>query len=372
MLDLLEFKHAGKSDKPTSWITDRIRSLVCSFLWPYFNRLLMEIEERANKKLVDEAIATQAQLSSRLASRIASAEKDVMATASRLGSLEKEVMATASRCSSVEKLLTEYKEKNLQLDDGTRVALPGSSLIFAAVKYGRFLLRHPDVVSQAILAGQYWDPQLKPIIERVGRQELVAIDAGSYLGFHAIHMARHFGQVYAFEPQTEIFEMLCTNILINGMKNIKAFNNALYDRDCYMRLAPASLQEIPVPFMGSTIDYDRIGNAAALTFEVADEKSAGSIRGLTIDSLNLENVGLIKIDAQGSEFYVLKGSTKTIARCRPVIVFGYEAELSRWHGWELAQCEEYFEGVHYDLKILAVEVEGKKCDYVATPALTKE
>ena len=367
MLDLVEFKRAGKSDKPTSWITDRIRSLVCSFLWPYFNRLLMEIEERANKKLVDEAIAMQAQVSAKLATRLGSVEKDVMATASRLGSLEREVMAAASRCSSVEQLVTEYQEKNLQLDDGTRVALPGSSLIFAAVKYGRFLLRHPDVVSQAILAGQYWDPQLKPIIERVGRQDLVAIDAGSYLGFHTIHMARHFGQVYAFEPQTEIFEMLCTNILVNGMKNIKAFNNALYDRDCYMRLAPASMQEMPVPFLGATVDYDRIGNAAALAFEVVAENSAGSVRAFTIDSLNLENVGLIKIDAQGSEFNVLKGATKTIARCRPVIVFAYEVELSRWHGWELAQCEEYFEGVHYDLKILAVEVEGKKCDYLATP-----
>src|SRR6516162_5956485 len=102
MLDLAEFKRAGKSNKPTSWIADPIRSLVCSFLWPYFNRLLMEIEERANKKLVEEAIARQAQLSSKLATRLGSAEKDVMATASRLGSLEKDVMATASGCADVE------------------------------------------------------------------------------------------------------------------------------------------------------------------------------------------------------------------------------------------------------------------------------
>jgi len=362
MLDLLEFKRAGKSTKATSWITDPIRSLLCSFLWPYFNRLLMQIEERAQQ----ETVAMQAQLSSRLegvqkaTSRLPSVEKDLMATASRLASVEKLL-------AEHEKLLTENKGKNLQLDDGTRVALPGSSLVFAAVKHGRFLLRRPDVISQAIMDGQYWDPHLKPIIERVGRQNLVAIDAGSYLGFHAIHMARLFGQVYAFEPQTEIFEMLCTNILINGMKNIKAFNNALYDRDCYMRLAPASMQEIPVPFMGETVDYDRIGNAAALAFEVVDENSAGSIRGLTIDSLNLDNVGLIKMDTQGSEFYVVKGAAQTIARCRPVIVFEYEVELSRSHGWEFAQCEEYFEGLHYDLKLLAVQVEGKQYDYLATP-----
>jgi FkbM family methyltransferase len=421
MLELSDFKRAGKFEKATSWIVDPMRSLMCSFLWPYFKLLLAEIEQRTgNVRLFEEALARQAQEAlarqaqealarqaqealarqaqealarqAQMNLRLGSVQKDFAATATRLASVEKLLIehktflteykdktlqldnATAARLASVEKLLiehqtllTEYMDKTLQLDDGAKVAFPGSSLILAAVKHGRFLLRHPDLISQVIMDGKYWDPHLEPIIENVGRQDLLAIDAGAYLGFHSIHMARHFGQVYSFEPQTEMFEMLCANILINGMKNIKAFNNALYERECYMRIAPASMQEIAVPYKDATVDYDRIGNAAALAFAPADEESVSSIRGLTIDSLNLENVGLIKIDTQGCEFHVLKGAAKTIERCRPVIIFEHELQLARAHGWGLAECEEFFKGLYYDLKLLATQVEGKQSDYLATP-----
>ena len=295
MLELSEFKRAGRFDKATSWIVDPIRSLACSFLWPYFKRLLIEIDQSAANTR-KEALAAQSE----------HALARQMEINSRVGGMQKDMAATAMRLASVEKLLietktffTEYTEKRLQLDDGFKVALPGSSLVLAAVKYGRFLLRQPDLISRAIIDGQYWDPHLKPIIETSGRQDLLAIDAGSYFGFHSVYMARYFGQVYAFEPQTEIFQMLCANILINGMRNIKAFNNALYERECYMGIAPASMQEIPVPYIDGTVDYNRIENAAALSFAPADENALGAVRGLTIDSLNLENVGFIKLDTQG-------------------------------------------------------------------------
>ena len=396
MLGLYEFRDAGKSRKATSWITDPARFLLCSLLWPYFKRVLTDIEQKTHtieqktqaieqqsqaieqkthaisnmQRAQHEAMASQTRLESRI-DKVSIACDDGMARQSHLSArfeaVQKDMMAVASRLASVERLLIDYKEKNLQLQDGGKITIQGTSLIIAAGKYGRFLLRRPDLISEAILTGQYWDPHLEPIIERTGRQELVAIDAGAYCGFHTIHMARHFRRVYAFEPQTKMFEMLCANILINGMGNIKAFNNALYDRECYMALGPDSMQEIPVPRIGGTVDYDQVRNAAALAFTTVEEKSEDCIRGLRIDSLNLENVGLIKIDTQGSEFFVLKGAAETIARCRPVIVIKYEVELSRAHGWEFAQCEEFFEGLNYNLKVLAVQVEGKQSDYLATP-----
>ena len=41
---------------------------------------------------------------------------------------------------------------------------------------------------------------------------------------------------------------------------------------------------------------------------------------LTIDSLGLDRVGLIKIDVEGAEHDVIRGAAQTIARCRPVVV----------------------------------------------------
>ena len=46
MLDLHELIRSGKSQKARSWITDPLRSLQCHFLWPYFRRLLIAIEEQ--------------------------------------------------------------------------------------------------------------------------------------------------------------------------------------------------------------------------------------------------------------------------------------------------------------------------------------
>ena len=357
MLNLYEFRRAGKSRKFTSWIVDPIRFLICSFLWPYFKRVLTELEElrQMNTRYMD------------FASRVDEITGKQVHLGARFESLQKEIMAVTSRLGSIERLLAEYKEKNLYLEDGGKIFAQGTSLVIAAGKYGRFLLRRPDLISQAVMEEKYWDPHLKSIIENVGSQELVAIDVGSYFGFHAIHMAQHFRQVYAFEPQTRIFEMLCANILLNEMKNIIAFNNALYEYECFMRLGPAAIQEISVPFVGPMVDYDRIKNAAALTFELADKNSVDSIRALTIDSLNLDDVGLIKIDTQGNDLSVLKGARETISRCRPVIVFEYEKELFHLHAESFAYFEKYFEDLHYDLKLLATQVEGKQSDYLATP-----
>jgi FkbM family methyltransferase len=55
---------------------------------------------------------------------------------------------------------------------------------------------------------------------------------------------------------------------------------------------------------------------------------------ITIDSLNLPSVGLIKLDIQGSELIALKGAAETIQRCRPVVLIeekpigGYEANIA--------------------------------------------
>ena len=70
---------------------------------------------------------------------------------------------------------------------------------------------------------------------------------------------------------------------------------------------------------------------------------------------------------RGTELQVLKGAARTIERCRPVIVFEHESELSRSHGWGFAECEEFLAALHYSSKLLASQVESKQSDYLATP-----
>src|SRR6516162_3732625 len=164
MLGLYEFRDAGKSRKATSWITDPARFLLCSLLWPYFKRVLTEIEEKTQaieekthtieekthtieekthtieekthtieekthtieekiqaisdmQRAQNEATASQTRLESRI-DKVSICCDDGMARQSHLSArfeaVQKDMMAVASRLASVERLLIDYKEKNLQ------------------------------------------------------------------------------------------------------------------------------------------------------------------------------------------------------------------------------------------------------------------
>ena len=123
MLGLYEFRDAGKSRKATSWITDPARFLLCSLLWPYFKRVLTEIEEKTQaieekthtieekiqaisdmQRAQNEATASQTRLESRI-DKVSICCDDGMARQSHLSArfeaVQKDMMAVASRLASV-------------------------------------------------------------------------------------------------------------------------------------------------------------------------------------------------------------------------------------------------------------------------------
>jgi FkbM family methyltransferase len=247
------------------------------------------------------------------------------------------------------------------------LALPGTSLVLNSGPYGCFVLRQPDLISDHILAGSFWDSHLKPVIERASRPNGSAIDAGAYLGFHSAYMSRFFRVVYSYEPQVEIYRMLCANLLLNNCHNVNAVNGALYDITGYVRLADNECQEIPLPIADGAVDYDRVANAAALAFQLTDESDPKRIRTETIDRLNLIDLAFIKVDTQGSDLHVLKGARTTIQRCRPVIAAEFERELAQFHGDTLDDYYQYFDEMAYDVQVLDNRNDGKQIDLLASP-----
>jgi FkbM family methyltransferase len=313
--------------------------------------------------------------------------REQAASLSRLGGIDRDMLAAHSSSQAARDEIAELRRIVAELEEKlelrTRsprapegmsvlpqlhpVALMGTSLVLHAGPYGRFLLRQPDLISDHILAGSFWDSHLKPIIERTGRPDRSAIDAGAYLGFHSVYMSRYFRAVHAFEPQVEMYRMLCANLLLNNCQNAVAVNAALYDAPGYMRLADDSDQEIPIPKQDGALDYSRVGNAAALTFRPGTDGDGVSVQTLVIDQLGLDDVGLIKVDTQGSDLHVLRGARATIQKCRPHIVAEYERELARVHGNTLEDYHRFFDEIGYAVEVLNDQGEGKQVDLLATP-----
>ena len=141
------------------------------------------------------------------------------------------------------------------------------------------------------------------------RPGMNVVEVGANMGTHSVDMARACapGIFYAFEPQPRLFQILAGNLALNGIANALA-----YPEGCGETEGEASL-----PW----IDYGLTENFGALSrLDVpAEQDNSVPVRIRTIDSLDLAQCGMIKIDVEGFEPRVLRGAAETIHRCRPIL-----------------------------------------------------
>lgn len=135
------------------------------------------------------------------------------------------------------------------------------------------------------------------------------IEAGSNIGSHTVFIARDLcpkGQVFAFEPRRIVFQLLCGNLVLNGITNVHAYQMGVGDKE-------ETISEAALP-----LDIETNFGAYA----------AGAIKGdqeilklIPLDSMlhELPRIRLIKADVEGYEANLLHGATQLIARDRPVL-----------------------------------------------------
>nr|WP_294523222.1 FkbM family methyltransferase [uncultured Rhodopila sp.] len=291
----------------------------------------------------------------------------------RLGSLSEQIRTTLGEATSAAVQAREAAayvvslHRGATLRAGDRLAVGQDGLTLAATDTGtRFLVRQHDLIGGLVADGREWEPHVRAAIARAARRDGVAVDAGAYIGLHTVTMSMWFGTVHAFEPQRGIYQVLCGNLALNSCANVEAHNLALYDRAGLMRLAPPQRQQVASPQIDGRPDYAHSANAAALTFEIADD-GVGDVRCVALDDLGLERVALIKVDTQGADLRVLRGAEGTIRRCRPTVLFEWERDLSAQHGDAMDDYHAFFAALDYDVSVLQETSPGRQIDYLATP-----
>jgi len=133
----------------------------------------------------------------------------------------------------------------------------------------------------------------------------IAIDAGSNYGFFSIGFAQHFSQVHSFEINPNVYFHLEKNIAL--YKNITPYNYGLSNEEKLVKLKNTS--------SSGTVCIDNINGTI-------DSKVK------TLDSLNIQDVDFIKIDVEGHEYEVFKGSQETITKFKPVLMFEWWSNRS--------------------------------------------
>lgn len=191
-------------------------------------------------------------------------------------------------------------------------------------KYGEFWV-YPesanDIVSNVTAAGGCWDDFMLPIINEVAPGRTV-IDVGANIGTFTIYAAKRGLKVYSFEACPENYEVLVENVKLNNL-DVTAHNVALYDTEREMQI------------LGRTVN-EKSGFAVIPT-----DAPNSTYRSRTLDSYDLQDVALLKIDAQGCDLRIMRGALNLIKSQKPVIVYEIERSAIELRQYERETDDDY-------------------------------
>ena len=143
------------------------------------------------------------------------------------------------------------------------------------------------------LYGQYSEAEVR-LMRHFLRPGNTAIDVGAYIGDLSIPMSKivgEAGRILAFEAHAHNFSILCANLALNNIRNVRAINAFVVPSG-----HPKPTMNLP-GFGGWPVDCK------------------------SIDNLELDALHLLKIDVDGYELVVLKSAEMQIERFRPALYF---------------------------------------------------
>jgi FkbM family methyltransferase len=131
-------------------------------------------------------------------------------------------------------------------------------------------------------------------------------DIGSNWGYFSLLMAsaqEFAGPIYAFEPNPRTFADLLSVIQQSGIgARVTALNHGVGEKVCQMAL------EEPDSFKTGLARLSNSGEGMKISV-------------MPLDELNLPVPGMLKIDAEGMESEVLRGTARILAVARPFVLF---------------------------------------------------
>ena len=173
-------------------------------------------------------------------------------------------------------------------------------------RHGRFmyLLNDAYIGRSLDVYGEYSEGEID-LFRQLLRPGDVAIDVGANIGALTVGMARLVqpgGAIVAFEPQRAIYDILCNNLRLNNLANVTAYCRAVGSEAGVIRVPP--------------LDYGQMENFGGVALGGSQGEQVAVV---TLDSLGLSRLRLLKVDVEGMEFEVVTGARATIQRLQPAL-----------------------------------------------------
>jgi FkbM family methyltransferase len=218
-----------------------------------------------------------------------------------------------------------------------------------------------------------FEAKLQAFYSQLPLHGATVIDVGAHVGRHAVPLANLVGMegaCYAFEPIPSVRQMLVININQSGLNNTIILPFALGESN---RIAEFNF--IPNLPEESGLKKRHIYNAVPSEFQLITVQ----VRRLDDVVPILANVKFIKMDVEGGELDVLRGSTRILDESRPIVAFECGAAGYLGYGSNPDEIFEIFSSRSYSvysitgIRIASVEefrhetTTQRFWDYIAFP-----
>jgi FkbM family methyltransferase len=159
-----------------------------------------------------------------------------------------------------------------------------------------------------------WERAVTGLAAKLLKRDSDIIDVGANIGgvSHAFSQIVPDGNVIAIEANRKLIKKIKSRIVEYNLTNVRVLHRAAYNTN----------------FRILTLHVDRSLYASSSSlYRIESNLSRQWVRTLTLDSLELNKLELIKIDVEGAEADVLLGATEIITSIKPWVIFEIEVPI---------------------------------------------
>ena len=199
-------------------------------------------------------------------------------------------------------------------------------------KYMTWVDLRDKALSPHLMLQGYWEMWITSALARLTKPGTLTIDIGANLGYYTLLLADAVGptgSVIAFEPNPRLANLLRSSVSIND------FNSRVNVREEAVGNVSGGQLTLAIPRANPQNALIMQTEAQKQGFKNVhgDQAQFVQVKSITLDSMNLTNVGIVKIDAEGAEYNIWRGMQNTIDS-NPGIQICVEFNASRDYAWE--------------------------------------
>lgn len=194
------------------------------------------------------------------------------------------------------------RKKLLAGENWDRLAFSGAKIIMPLKDGVRLCApaKNQLLFQELLNLGGISRPHIIEIIKEYLYEGNTFIDVGAGVGYFTIlasQIVGSTGSVLSFEPFPENFRYLQENIRLNDLKNVKAFQNGLWDSN----IKRGILETAP---------------------NIARIVEGNDVEMIALDSINVRP-DMVKMHIEGSEVFALRGMARTLEKYKPIVLLKF-------------------------------------------------